>query len=464
MRASLAVSAAAFFSTALAAQNAMNEYLKYDANVEYTSRGHNGGNPGFVSQAFAYGFTANLRTLTRIRYWIQDQNAQTQERWNVGFTTVDAAGEPDYPKSVMYATNLVNPPNTGIRAWQITHTPTTPLKAPATTEQWHHVLQILQPATIWADGLGTWVSWGGNYYNTMLCNNQSGGWRHREIPRLEGNPPLPLQEEFGWSARIGRNPGIYNDCSWALRLFFEEPVLNGAADNVTYNVSCLNPNPGYMSLDPDFADNGASTPGRFDDFAWNVAAGPRYAGGVAVMFFSQVVLPGGGVNLPGLGQLHIDPVDPLMLGPLVFPGLDANGTASFPLKFGPPNGGLRNLAATFPSWSAQAVVIKSGAPTQLTNLYTFRALLEPKGFTAATAVKGTPASIPHTPSQTTIFIRNDGRGVLTVQPMRGSQKIGPAFTVRDRSASRLPAHPAASTIEVSSNFTTPTKFVWAYNR
>lgn len=462
LRASVAISALVL-AGGLGAQSAQNLFIKYDGNVEYTARGRNGSQVGFVSQGYAHGFTANLKTLTYIRYWIQDQNAMTQEPWNAGFTSLDAAADPDYGNVKVYASNQSLPILSGIRAFQINHSLlTNPQTPPVDLAQWHHTWEFTKTTNWTADGLGVWISWGASYRNTRLCNTAP----HREIPRIDGQLGVESPERFGWSSVAGQTrPGLYNDCSWVLRLHFAEPVLNGGSDNITYNAACPNPNPGYASIDPDFADNAFSTPGRFDDYQWTVEAGPQYSNGIGVMFMSETVIPGGGINIPGFGQLHLNLGDPLFgIGPFLFPPLDANGRAVIPFKLGATNGPLRPIAASFASWSAQALVIGRGQPNRLSNLFTFRPKLTPVPFTAARAVKGTPAVIPKTIQQLSIYLRNDGRGEVVIQPKRSSVNIGPPATVAERTAVRIVLPAAATTVEVSSQKTTAAEFVYAYNR
>jgi hypothetical protein len=449
-------------STAVSSQTVnQNEAYRYDQTTEFTSRGSNGGNKGFVSAAYSYGLNAGLLTLTGSQYVMQDQDLATVEPWNVGTHGLDAAGDADYANLKPYASNLMLPVGTGIGAYILTHTLTgAPVKLTQTGDQWHHTWQFVNNANWTTDGLGVHMSQGATWGTppTLLCQNGA----HREIPRIEG--VAQIIEDVAWSAQPSNQRPVPMDRCWRLRTNWNEIVLTGASDNSVYNSGCPNPNTGQAAIDPDFFDSGVGTPPRHDDYNWKVIAGPTYAGGVGILLVSQTVFPNGGLPTP-FGPLHVDLSDPLFsLSPIVMPALDALGNSSFTLALGPATSPLRPILKEMASWSTQAMV--TPLPTvkwQLSSLVTMRPRLTPTGFTAATAVQGTPASITRTVGPGTFVVRNDGRGELEVQFYIGTGKIGGATKVFERSMVRVIAPVAANRVEVTGFKTTATNFVHAFN-
>ena len=85
MRTAIVFVAAAALAGGLQGQAQYNATQMWDSSTEFTSRGSNGGQANsFVSQGFQYGFIANLKTLTRAQYVVQDQNQATVEPWMLG--------------------------------------------------------------------------------------------------------------------------------------------------------------------------------------------------------------------------------------------------------------------------------------------------------------------------------------------------------------------------------------------
>lgn len=476
MRARLALLALAATTSGLIAQatNPVNNFYRWDRSTEFTSRGSNGGNPGFVSQGFAHGHSAGLETLTQAYFVMQDQNPSTQESYNLGTTELDAAGRPDYANLNTYATNLLLPMSTQTTpaAWGITMIglATTPHKLNLKQHtQWHHTWQFNVGANWTSDGISVHMGQAAAYNGTLLCT----GANHREIPRTEN--ATQIVEELGWSAVANSTTPAPVNRTWRLRTSFAEFALNGGALNTTYGgfngavgaIGCNNtdPNLGYAALDPDFDDAGLGNPARYDDYTWLLSAGSANAGKIAVLFFSQTVIPGGGAPTP-FGQLHLDIADPIFgaVGGLIMPQLDSLGQSSLSIPFGP--GGstntLRPVIADFPSWSAQAAVVTTSG-LQLSSLFSFRSTTTPNGFTAATADATTPVKLSRTAAQRTIFVRNDGRGMLTVKQIRGTTTFGTS-DVCERTAVRITINPAASDIEISTTTTQPVKFVHAFNK
>ena len=150
MRARLALLALAATTTGLVAQttNPINNFWRWDRSTEFTSRGSNGGNPGFLSQGFAYGHSAGLETLTQAFWVLQDQNPSTRERYNVGTTESNLKGEPDYANLRTFATNLMTPvlAQSTPAAWGITLRGLTanPHKLQLKNcNQWHYTWQAI---------------------------------------------------------------------------------------------------------------------------------------------------------------------------------------------------------------------------------------------------------------------------------------------------------------------------------
>jgi hypothetical protein len=181
---------------------------------------------------------------------------------------------------------------------------------------------------------------------------------------------------------------------------------------------------------------------------------------------STALYPGDGILVPPYGRLYLDLNDPLAaIGPVPMPALHATrGFTELTFDLGPGTSPLRPIATSLPSWSAQAVVIAPNEPTLLTNVYSFRPILLPKGFTQATVTQGTPVVIPRTVQHQTFAIRNDGRGALTVQQKVGSTNLGPAQVIPERAQVRVLLAAPGNAIEVAGAKTTAIDFVWAFNR
>jgi hypothetical protein len=298
---------------------------------------------------------------------------------------------------------------------------------------------------------------------TLLCqNNPNNTPGHRELPRIEGT--TQIIEDLAWSSQPSSQRPAIQDRTWRLRLGFNEIALIPGIDNMAYNNSpCPNPSWGLGAVDPDFYDSGVGTPPRYDDYVWMVNAGATYAGGVAVLLVSQTTFPGNGIPTP-YGQLYIDITDMLFgIGPIVMPPLNATGSSTFTLNLGAGPNPIRNIFKDFASWSTQALVTPLPTPSwKLSSLSTMRPTLAPPGYTAASAVSGTPASIPRTASTTKFSVRNDGRGELTVQFFIGSAPVPGTFKISERTMVRLSPPVAVNRIEVTSTKTTATNFVWAH--
>jgi hypothetical protein len=302
---------------------------------------------------------------------------------------------------------------------------------------------------------------------SLLC--QTTPYRSkRESPRGM-TTPQEVNERLGWSAQSGApTKPVTMNRSWLLRTSFNELVLSGAQDNLTYNNSpCPNPNEGYAGLDPEFNDEANGTPVRFDNYVWLVRAGTGYSSGAAVLLSSLAALPGGnGVPTP-FGSLFLNPADPLFaVGAMGVAQLNGAGQGQVPLNLGPSNSPLRPIVATLPTWTAQAVVIDStGGNTKLTNVFTFRPATAPKGFTATQVTKGAEVKVPRALGDTSIFIRNDGYGEVTVQfKLNTGQVVGPPATVCEFTAVRyLPASPVPGNFHITSNKTNPTDILYRKN-
>ena len=459
MRSCLTVVALITLPAGLLAQN-FNPANSYDHSTEFTSRGANGGRRGYVSQAFAYGNSAGLQTLTRVRYVMQDQEQATREHWSVGTTLLDAKGQPDYAKTVFYATGLMTPPGkSGIGSWIVIHNPMPSHLINHGLEEWHHVWQFRDVANWTTDGLSVHMSQAASYGGTLLCFSRT---RHREIPRTDGSPAAQIIEKHGWSTvRPGLDP-VPDNRAWRLETFFDEVVLNGAATNRVYNCagSEQDPNRGYARLDPDFDDTGAGSPARFDDYRWTVEAGASWNGALALLLFSPTVLA---AKIPICGgHWYLDWFDPQ--AGLFTMGIVTGGRATYDLVLpGMPLLWPRSAFANLPNFSAQALLF-GGSSCKLSTLMSFRSKLLPKGFKAGSAVLGRPASIAKRVVDRNIVVRNDGAGTLTLRARRGSTTIGPATVVPERTAIRIRLHVAATRVTVSSNKSIATRFVYAYNR
>lgn len=441
------------------AQTNENKFQKWDGSREAWSRGHLGSSKGWLSQAFPPGILGGARTLTYVQYLACDNNMFTQEPWRLEICGLDQQGRPDYPNSRPITPWVALPRALKIAPALITHSFRSNFRAtvPVTDEQWHLVWNFRQNTNWFTDGLYIGLSTADpNTSPSPLCRLSSSTFPfHREIPRVDAQA-LDAELAWSWSPRTGQAEPLPQ--SWLLTLGFDEVTLDGGMQNATYNTGrlgkCQDPNFGYASLDPDFADFASANPARYDNFVWKVAAGSGFAGGTALLFWSTTTLSGG-IATP-FGRFFLDPRDPLFaLGPIAGRPLDASGGALLALDLGAASSPLRRVASSIPSWSAQAVVLKS--QVRLSTLFTFRPVVAPPGFQRGTATAAAPALIRRSGNDFTI--RNDGRGVLRVAQLKGNVVIGPATVVPERTMARIALAPAATALRVASNKTRPTHFV-----
>ncbi len=461
-----------------------NKVRVWDQSTEYTSRGSVGGGTGHLSQAFPPGVTRGLDRLSFVQYVIQDQMMQTKEPWEIKICPLDGKGEPDYKRGVVLLKNLTLPNGTGIRAFTITHNRNSSQNGPFVLsslkdankkallnpfESFHFAWNFVQKANWFTDGISLWMSQAGR----TLPNGGAGQltcWQsrfHREIPRPEKFDPrdatAQIIERLAWTEFNG-SPGrkLFTDRSWSVTLGFAEPTLQGAVDNKTFNNSpCLNPNTGYAALDPDFANKANGTPIRSDDYQWTVEAGGSYAGGIGLLIFSDSVYSNP-VSLSGIrGTLSLDISSPLFaLGVFPMGVLDAKGAGSLKISFGAANSPLRKALTKLPALHAQAYVVKAGVRPSFSSLFTLRPILKPSGFQRNTVTASTPLRIKKIPAQKTLFLRNDGPGLLAIKTFIGSTQIGPVFKVPERAALRALLFPGATIVEISTKKTNKVHFAY----
>lgn len=485
MRISVAVIALAAMSTGLSAQafDAARQTQIWDANTEFTSRGANGGQANsYVSQGFQYGFIANLRTLSRSQYVMQDQDLATQECYNVGTTGLDTRALPDYANTRFYSTNICLPIGSGIGAYIVTHTGLagTPHSITANPRaQWHHVWNMPVASNWTTDGLSVHMSQGASYTcsggtaPTRLCCPTAN--RHREIPRFDaysGTPTSQINEELGFSESNppGTPRGV--DRTWRHLLWFGEEVLKGFSVNTVWNGSACgsqfaNGNPGYASIDPNINDLNQQSPARIDDPKWQIRAGAPFANGIGLFFMTSEVIPNGGLPTP-FGTLHVDILQPIQGSPpcvdvlaLFSPAdwgnvgaLDATGARSWTLPLG-PGSAIRNALSRLGAGMihVQGAAVNTSGKVQLTSLWSMRTELLPMGYSHGTATASTPLDVnKKNAGPINIVVRNDGRGELHVQ---GLNSAGNPFGVKTIVAERSAACCVISAGNVKVRFSAP---------
>lgn len=436
----------------------------HDQSAEFISRGSNGGQANAkVSQAFQYGYAANLKTITQTLYQMNDQNLATRETFHAGTCGLDSKGLPDYANCRFYATNLQLPPGTGPGSFTITHralnsTPHVISENPCA--QWHHVWNLVDAANWTTDGLSVFMSQAASYpatNPTRLCLPNASRLA-REIPRVDAYTGAPAQiiEELGWSKQQSGSDPVAVDRSWFLFVWFDEIVLKGFSENTIYNRSpCGRQNPGYASIDPNLDDLNGQSPARFDDMVFELRAGTKFANGIGLLFLTNTVIPGGGLPTP-FGTLHVNilglppgSVDLLaLLGPVPLPPLNAQGRAQMLIPLGPTTGAVRKIAADLGTWHAQAAAVTRQGEIKLSSLYTMRTRLVPPGFAIGTAIQSKPLRIPNPGTRARIFlVRNDGRGVLEVQGRRSGQAFGTTTRVCERASAFATLLPGTQEIE-----------------
>jgi len=140
--------------------------------------------------------------------------------------------------------------------------------------------------------------------------------------------------------------------------------------------------------------------------------------------------------------------------------LDGSGAGKLTFNMGPPNSSIRQVAILLPMWSTQALLIK-GSTAKLTNLYTMRPNLKPANFTSAQATATAPIQMSRQPTNTTIYVRNDGRGVLSVVQKVGQNPFGPTIKVPEFTGVNIAIAPPVTSIEISTNSAT-TKVLYRY--
>jgi len=453
MRARLAIAAVLAASGALTAQSDINTFGQWDRTTEYTSRATLGTKAGHLSQKHQYGVVAGITHLSRCWYVMQDQQASTQTPYDVGLTGTDNLGLPDYANTVFYSTNIGLPSTSpGIHAWGVTHTFTTPIVVPQDMTGYHHVWRLqADPGWSATDGVSVHMSQGAPYNGTILCYNSGS---HREIPRSENN--TQIIEGLGWSEVPGGNPSAQAvDRAWRVETSADTPVLEGGTSNSVYNCSGQDPCKGYSSFDPDFADIGSGSPGRFDDPHFTITAGSTYASGVGILFSSQACLP---APIPIFGgQFMLDPTDP-MFGLILPTTLDGSGTGMIPINLGTSSNPIRAALHKLPTWHTQAIVV-AGANVGLTNLFTMRlqkTYTNDPVFKNANVDAGNALNVTKPTAAPSFYIRNEGSGVITVKQFVGSTQLGATVSVGDHVAVRVPLSPPTQTLKVETTVTKPT--------
>ncbi len=463
----------------------------WDTTTEFTSRGKVRGAIGHQSQGFPPGVLGGLNKLTRVQFVVQDGNSGTVEPFNFRVSPTAASGGPDYARGKnLNGTPLSIRKGGGAASMLVTLTfpvangkpidlaalkdaQNKPLLDPY--EVIHFGWQFTKTANWTTDGVSVHMSNGdrqmpGGGQGSLFC------WRnnyHREIPRPEkfaaADPTNQIIERLAWSTVSGQSGVDFLDRSWRLDLSFDEPILQGGADNVAYNAwPCQNPNPGYAALDPDFNDKGGASVARYDDYEWRVTS-KAHSGGVGVLFLSistlETPLSLGGIG----GKLYLDPTDPLMaLGGLVMGTLNSWGGASFKLKLG--KGGstntLRKVISSLPAVHAQAYLVKlqGGVKLDFSSVWTFRPALGPTGFRRAQALSGTPVKLARKPADRSLYVRNDGLAVLRVQQFIGaSTRPVRVSKVPARMGLRVLFFPAATRVEIVTSSTRKHDLAYAFN-
>ncbi|MEZ5989214.1 MAG: hypothetical protein R3F30_08845 [Planctomycetota bacterium] len=505
MKSVLAFAAVAALGLPLAAQTTLpqNQFYQYDYTIEYVTRGANQGNPGHVSQGLTPGQIRGIPDLSKILIHLQDWEISTLDPIDLMWTKLDAEGLPDYVNGNTVIISNVSLPTTGsgVAAYLVTYnlntTASPPILVPATDEMLHFTWYLKDnPGAKWTatptEGQSVAMS---NDAGTpggagLQCILYSGRNYHQEIPRQEFDSTqtkYQIDEEMGWTSQPQGVP-LTNQRAYRVEFASTIPVLSAQSDNIVFNntptggtSSCPNPNRGYAALDPDFNNNDSNqTPGRFDNPSWHLEAGTGFASAPAVILWSQSMFTGP-ITVFGPTPLWVDITDPLFAfspglngAPLVLNGLGV-GDQSIPLSPNNVSGtALSAIAATFPSWHAQALVIapSTSVQTQFTNVTSMRPLLVPGKFTAdkidATQTTLMVPRLYGTTKAQTMFVRNDGRGVLTIKQYfsnngTGTEITGTAVNLSERCAYRIRLHPASNSMVVSSNRTFATSSTNVHN-
>ncbi len=476
MKTSLALAVAAIVASASAQTLSSNKRSIWDQTTEYTSRANVGSNAGYISQAVPFGAIAGAKTLTSASYLVQDQNMATVEPWDFLWTSLDpkGSGNPDYAGGKVIVANNRLSVGTGVGAWAITHTLTAPANAVKIAVPrgrlifaWH-----LKTKTNWSkDGISLHMSQADtglpNSANTPQCYTASSRSYHREMNRVEGTAIIP-------GNKLAQSSGLNNTFSdlhrsWRFDMGWDEVTLNTGVENAVYNGTCSNPNYGYGGFDPDVNNVGKQQVKREDNLVWQVQAGAQNAGSVAFLFSSMAML-NKGIATP-FGEFWLNPgADPLFssLGALPFSApLDAKGVATFTLTI--PKA-VRPLVASFPCWSAQALVFNAkSARARFSTAATMRFFYDPKlaKQTAWTQGKAT-AKVAHKIQRPAVgiplslFLRNDGPGVLEVDEYRLTHKLR-TFLVNERTAVRERTNPGGTEWRVRGKHAKPTTFVYRWN-
>ncbi|MFQ5505617.1 MAG: hypothetical protein ACE5F1_12595, partial [Planctomycetota bacterium] len=359
-----------------------NKLRIWDQTSRFTSRGRLGtAATGFLSQAFPYSVLAGARKLTHLKYVIQTRNLAVRSSWVMRVAGLGANGLPDYVRSTPIAPPVtIGGTGRGAGAFLVTHTFNPPVLITVPAGQWHLCWQLL------AANLSILMS--------VEPTTPQAPCSTLEAQRVERG--RPVAEQLAWTQVPNAiPPAAPYGASWRLDLGFDEPMLQGAALVYagTRGVVCPNnPNTGYASLDPDFANVGGLAPPRFDDYSWTIEAGASYAGGIALLFHSTTVLPAPIALPPVGGALRLDFTDPLIA--FIVPArLGASGAARVNVSFGLGASALRSTIVGLPTWSSQALVIDRRGRAAFSNLWTLRPRNLPARFFGGKASITTPLRV-----------------------------------------------------------------------
>ncbi len=488
MRLNFALIAVGALAVSATAQNiAQNKIHIWDGSTEYTSRARVGGAAGHVSEAFQPGIVRGLDKLSYAQYVIQDQDLSTQEPWEIKICPIGANGLPDFAGGNAIIKNLQLNTGTGIGAFLVTHNRNTQANGPIVlsalknasnkklldpNEAFHFAWHFIKKANWTSDGISVHMSQAGTQLPSG-GNGQRTCWQsrfHREIPRPEKfkttDATSQIIERLAWSEISGQSGSSFMDRSWRLELGFADATLQGASDNSTYNnTPCKNPNEGYAALDPDFNDISKATTARLDNYKWTVNAGGDYAGGIAILFFSDSVFSSP-LSISGInGGLSLDVGSPLFaLGGFPMGVLSATGTGSMALNLGPKTSPLRPIVAGLPAIHAQAYVAKAGKTPLFSSLWTVRPTLKPAGFSRGETTSGTPISMTKTGADKTLYVRNDGPGAVVVKTYIGTNPIGPSTIIPERTGKRVILFPAATKVTIETQKSGKVDVAYAYNK
>ncbi len=475
-----------------------NKIRAWDQTTEYTTRGSNGGAAGYVSQAFTPAQVMGWGNISYIRYVLQDWEISTNDPIDISFVKLNNKGLPDYAKGVIIVKDFKLPSVlSGKVAYVVTHmlngrgtAANKPFKLPASKEQWHLAWSLKdKPGAKWTnsagpkDGQSIHMSMAGPQLPAgtgILCTWLGSSVYHREIPRQEmvKGSPVQIEEKLGWTSHPSTASGPVDPSpsplSYHLELGTTTPALSVAVENLVYNgkptgasLSCPNPNTGYAGLDPDFNHNAATGTPRYDNPVWVIEAGTDNGNAVAALFWSQAILP---QALPLFGgQFFLDLTDPLFGASPILGGnavvLDSAGSGTLTMNLGQKASPLRRLAASFPNWHAQALIIHSKAGLSLTNLATMRPMLAPGKFVAAQADIKVPATLRPPSGSSNLFIRNDGPGELIVQTFVKTQHFQKLdVVIPERTSIRVSIFGAATHMRVVAKYSNGTDFhyLWDY--